>query len=190
LLSVLLSKLGQKPAFHRSSNLARLEEAFKELGALIPVVVLDDAQTYPPGALEEVRLLLGLNLPRQPLFALVLACDLYLRDTLRLAHYRALYSRIAAFAELTNLDPESVEAYLVHGLAQVGVQRPALAPAAIDLLAAASGGAPRLLNLLARSAWLAAAQDQAHTIEAGHVQRALQLVPAATDKIRPHHTTP
>ena len=92
LLAVLLGKLGQKPGMHRSRNLARLEEALKDLGRVTPILVLDDAQDYPPGALEEVRLLLGLNLPRQPVFALVLIGDLYLQETLRLAHLKSLGS--------------------------------------------------------------------------------------------------
>jgi general secretion pathway protein A len=121
LLAVLLTKLGQKAGLHRSRNLARLEGALKELGRVTPVLILDDAQDYPPGSLEEVRLLLGLNLPRQPVFALVLVGDLYLQDTLRLAHHRSLYSRIGARAHLAPLDRPAVEAYLVHGLAQVGL---------------------------------------------------------------------
>jgi len=185
LLAVLLGKMGQKPGLHRSRNLARLEEALKELGRLTPILVLDDAQDYPPGALEEVRLLLGLNLPRQPVFALVLIGDLYLQETLRLAHHRSLYSRIGAQSQLGPLDRPAVEAYLLHGLRQAGLQKACLAPAALDLLAGASGGIPRLLNLLARSAWLAAAAAQRNTIEAEQVQAALQLVPAAADKIRP-----
>jgi len=184
LLAVLLGKLGQKPGLHRSRNLARLEEALKELGRLTPTLILDDAQDYPPGALEEVRLLLGLNLPRQPVFALVLIGDPYLQETLRLAHHRSLYSRIGACGQLAPLDRAAVETYLLHGLGQAGLQRPCLSPAAIDLLAGASGGLPRLLNLLARSAWIAAAATQAHSIEAQHVQAALPLVPAAADKIR------
>jgi hypothetical protein len=60
----------------------------------------------------------------------------------------------------------------------------------VDLLASASGGAARLLNLLARSAWIAAASAQANTIEPQHVQTALHLVPAATDKLAPHRHEP
>ena len=105
-------------------------------------------------------------------------------ETLRLAHHRPLYSRIAARGQLAPLDRAAVEAYLVHGLHQVGLQRPCLAPAAIDLLAGASSRVPRLLNLLARWAWIAAARAQANSIEAEHVQAALQLVPAAADKLR------
>jgi MSHA biogenesis protein MshM len=185
LLAVLLHKLGKNPSPFRSRNLSKLEEAFKELGRICPVIGLDEAQLYPLGALEEIRLLLGLNLARQPVFALVLVGDLYLHDTLRLQQHRALYSRIGAHYQLEPLDRSQVEAYLVHGLRQVGIERPILAPAALDLLASASAGLPRLLNLLARTAWLAAAQAGLNTIGPEQVQVALKLVPAAQDRLRP-----
>jgi type II secretory pathway predicted ATPase ExeA len=183
LLAVLLNKLGQKPSLFRSRNLSRLEEVIKELGRLTPVLVLDEAQHYPAGALEEIRLLLGLNLPRQPVFALILLGDLYLQETLRLQHHKALYSRIAARAQLAALEPAQIEPYLAHGLRQAGLERPCFERAAVDLLAGASQGLPRLLGLLARSAWIAAAQAQTTTIGPEQVRLALELVPAAADRI-------
>jgi MSHA biogenesis protein MshM len=182
LMAVLLHKLGQPDTLYRSRNLAAFEKTVQELGRLTLVLVLDEAQRYPPGALEEMRLLLGLNLTRQPPLALVLIGDPYLRDTLRLQHHRALYSRIATHAQLPALEPAQVEPYLRHGLQQVGLERAGVAPAAVELLARASGGVPRVLNLLARAAWLAAAQAGGNTIESEHVQTALALVPAAHDK--------
>jgi type II secretory pathway predicted ATPase ExeA len=53
------------------------------------------------------------------------------------------------------------------------------------LLAGASNGNPRLLNLLARAAWIAAAQAGVNMIGPEQVQTALNLVPAARDKINP-----
>jgi type II secretory pathway predicted ATPase ExeA len=185
LLAVLLRKLGQPASLIRSRNLARLEDALKELGRLTPVLVLDEAQLYPPGALDEMRLLLGLNLARQPTFALVLVGDLYLQDTLRLQQHKALYSRISAHCQLPLLERAQIEPYLTHGWRQVGLDRPCLSPAALDLLAGASNGNPRLLNLLARAAWIAAAQAGVNTIGPEQVQTALNLVPSARDKINP-----
>jgi type II secretory pathway predicted ATPase ExeA len=185
LLSVLLRKLGQPASLIRSRNLARLEDALKELGRLTPTLVLDEAQLYPPGALDEMRLLLGLNLARQPTFALVLVGDLYLQDTLRLQQHKALYSRISAHCQLPLLERAQIEPYLTHGWRQVGLERPCLSAAALDLLAGASNGNPRLLNLLARAAWIAAAQAGVNTIGPEQVQTALNLVPAARDKINP-----
>src|SRR5436309_3144131 len=103
-------------------------------------------------------------------FALVLVGDLYLHDTLRLQQHKALYSRIGAHYQLAPLERSQVEAYLVHGLRQVGIERPILAPAALDLLASVSVGLPRLLNLLARTAWLAAAQAGLNSIGPEQVQ--------------------
>jgi len=75
--------------------------------------------------------------------------------------------------------------HLAHGLRQVGLERPCWSPPALALLASASGGVPRLLNLLARAAWIAAAQAGVNTIGPEQVQTALNLVPAARDKINP-----
>lgn len=185
LMAVLLHKLGQPATLFRSRNLAAFEKALLELGRQTLVLVLDEAQRYPPGALEEIRLLLGLNLSRQPCLALVLIGDTYLQDTLRLQHHRAIYSRIASHVQLPALEPAQVEAYLQHGLRQVGLERRCLEAAAVELLARASGGVPRLLNLLARAAWVRAAQAQSNLISIREVQAALEQVPAAFDKTVP-----
>jgi general secretion pathway protein A len=88
LLALFLQKLGKAPKHQRSASLKLLEEAFGELGRLIPVLLLDEAQNYAMSALEEVRMLLGLNLPEQPAFALILVGDSYLLSTLRLRSVR------------------------------------------------------------------------------------------------------
>src|SRR3974390_1136520 len=100
-------------------------------------------------ALEEVRMLLGLNLPEQPAFALILVGDSYLLSTLRLRSHRALYSRIAAHARIEGLSRSEVEPHLEPPLRQVGIERPCFEPAAIELLASASEGIPRTINLVA-----------------------------------------
>ena len=59
-------------------------------------IVMDDAQNATHGTLEELRLLLGLNLPSQPTFALILIGDEYLLGQLQLGNHRALCSRLGA----------------------------------------------------------------------------------------------
>jgi general secretion pathway protein A len=181
LLGLFLQKLGKVPRHQHSANLKLLEEAFSELGRLVPVLLLDEAQNYSSNALEEVRMLLGLNLPEQPAFALILLGDPYLLATLRLRSHRALYSRIAAHARLEPLSRSEVEPYLEHQLRQVGLERPCFEPAAVEVLASASEGIPRTLNLVARAAWIHAAKAKSLKISAAHVQSALELVPAVLD---------
>jgi type II secretory pathway predicted ATPase ExeA len=181
LLALFLQKLGKAPKHQRSTNLKLLEEAFAELGHIIPVLLLDEAQNYAMSALEDIRMLLGLNLPEQPTFALILFGDPYLLSTLRLRSHRALYSRIAAHARIEGLSPSEVEPYLQHQLRQVGIERSCFEPAAVELLASASEGIPRTINLVARAAWIQAAKDKSLQISATHLQSALDLVPGVME---------
>lgn len=183
LLCTLLTKLGQIPGYQRSVSLTRMEDAISRLGSVIPVIILDEAQNYTASAMEEVRLLLGLNLPPQPVFCLILIGDKYLLDTLRLQSRRALYTRIAASYQLQPLKPPQVQAYLTHGLKQAGLERSCFEPAAIEMIASASDGIPRTINLLARAAWIDASRQHHDTITTKHMQTALHLVPAARDKV-------
>jgi type II secretory pathway predicted ATPase ExeA len=189
LLSLFLQKLGKAPMQRRSASLKLLEEAFGELGRIIPVLLLDEAQNYAMSALEDIRMLLGLNLPEQPAFALILVGDPYLLSTLRLRSHRALYSRIAAHARIEGLSRAEVETYLEHQLRQVGIERPCFEPAAVELLASASEGIPRTINLVARAAWIQAAKDKSLQISATHLQSALELVPGVMD-IRQNSSRP
>jgi type II secretory pathway predicted ATPase ExeA len=182
-LSCLLSKLGEQPALQRAVCLKRMEDALCRLGAVTPVILLDEAQNYAPSALEEIRLLLGLNLPDQPAFCLILIGDSYLLDTLRLQSRRALFSRIAVSYQLEPLPRDQIDAYLQHGLSIAGLDRPCFEPAAIEMIAAAAEGIPRTINLLARTAWIEASRLKHNTIETGHVQSALELIPMARMKI-------
>lgn len=180
-LAFFLQKLGKAPKHQRSTNLKLLEEALAELGRTIPVLLLDEAQNYNISALEEIRMLLGLNLPEQPAFALILVGDPYLLSALRLRSHRALYSRIAVHARIESLSHSEVPSYVEHQLRQVGLERPCFEDAALELLAAATEGIPRSINLVARAAWVEAAKEKSLQINATHLQSALELVPGVME---------
>jgi general secretion pathway protein A len=105
-------------------------------------------------ALEDIRMLLGLNLPEQPAFALILVGDPSLLSTLRLRSHRALYSRIAAHTRIEGLSRSEVEPYLEHQSRQVGIERPCFEPAAIELLASCSEGHGRYSSSTVKTASL------------------------------------
>jgi len=183
LLSTLLSKLGQPPGCQRAICLNRMEDAITRLGSVIPIIILDEAQNYTASAMEEIRLLLGLNLAPQPVFCLILIGDNYLLDTLRLQSRRALYTRIAVSYQLRAIRPEQVQNYLEYGLKLAGLDRPCFEPAAVEMIAAASDGIPRTINLLARSAWIEASSQQHNTITPQHLHSVRRLILVVRDKI-------
>jgi len=190
LLATVVAKLGKLPSYTRQTNLGLIEAALAELGKVVPVIVVDEAQSMGYGSLEEVRLLLGLNLADPPAFALVLIGDEYLLGTLRLRQHRSLYSRIASHYSLTPWNASQVAQYLQHGLSAVGITRQAIDPAALNLLTTASGGLARSLCLLARTAWIEAASAGIQTIEPAHVQAAIECVPGAAGLALPPATAP
>jgi len=182
-LEILLAKLGEAPRFKRSGNLLALEKHLTGIEPMTLVLALDDAQNYPSTALEQLRMLLGLGGQQRGAFALILLGDDYLLGSLRLSVQRALFSRIGAACQLHPLPREDIAAYLNWHVARAGLEREIFAPAAIDLLAEASQGNPRTLNLLAQAAWLASARAAASDIEPEHVHAALRQVPVANAKI-------
>jgi type II secretory pathway predicted ATPase ExeA len=177
ILSSLATKLGKPASFRRERNLQLIEESLEELDRRILLIVLDEAQNYTHGSLEEVRLLLGLNLPQSPAFALVLIGDEYLLNGLKLRNHRALYSRLAAQVSLPPWTPAQCGQYLSAALQNAGLSSQSAEPAAFELLTTASGGLPRSLNLLARAAWIHAATQGAQKIGPAHVQNAMETVP-------------
>ena len=189
LLATVVAKLGKLPTYARQANLALIEAALAELGKVVPVIIVDEAQSMGYGSLEEVRLLLGLNLADPPAFALAMIGDEYLLGTLRLRQHRSLYSRIACHYSVTPWNAAQVAQYLQQGLSAVGITRQAIDPAALNLLTSASGGLARSLCLLARTAWIEAASAGAQNIEPAHVQAAIECVPGAAGLALPPAAT-
>lgn len=182
-LEILLSKLGEHPRFKRSTNFLILEKHLADIDPLTLVLILDDAQNYPAPALEEIRMLLGLGGRQRSAFALILLGDPYLLGSLRLSVQRALFSRVSAAATLAPLARGEIAPYLNWHVSRAGLDRDIFTPASLDLLAEASEGHPRTLNLLAQAAWIAAARVGSTSIEADHIHTALRQVPAANAKI-------
>ena len=185
LLGTLVRRLGKPAGFRRERNLDELSTFLGEQERQSLVIVLDDAQHSAHSTLEELRLLLGLNLPSQPTFALVLIGDEYLLGQLQLRNHRALCSRLGAHHTLNPWTLEQVQEYLKTGLEAVGIARSRVfEAAAVDLLVRATAGVPRSVCLLARAAWLEAARAGVQEIGAPTMQQAMEQVPGLAGLVR------
>jgi len=179
LLSLLLEKLGGEPGLGRSKNLPRFEKALAQLGDITPIIILDEAQQYQNDALEEMRLLQGLNLTRQRRFAMILAGDTYFLKRLRLQSHRALLCRIAISERLETFDTKQSASYLQHHLEKAELSKEVIDPEAMELISAASAGNPRVLKNLSRAAWIAASEGERTRITSEDVRAAIPRVPSA-----------
>jgi general secretion pathway protein A len=139
------------PSQSKTRRLFALEEALKrrhEKGQSA-VLIIDEAQRLPAELLEEVRLLLNLETPREKLIEIVLAGQPEFADTLRRVELRQLKQRVGCMCSLRPLNSDEVKEYINHRLMQAGISTPTLFSAdAIEAVYTFSGGIPRLINTL------------------------------------------
>jgi len=136
------------------------------------ILVLDEAHRLPRESLDELRLLSNLDFDRTPPFALVLAGQPPLRETLAAPELASLAQRLPLRASLSPLtEPETVD-YLDRRLRAAGAQATLFRPGAADKVFEKSGGVPREINNIATSALLAAAAANKKHVDVREVEDA------------------
>lgn len=126
------------------------------------VVFIEEAQSMPLETLEEVRLLSNLETHRHKLMQIVLFGQPELDRKLEQREIRQLRERITHSFNLGPLGADEVREYLHFRLQAAGCPWPQLfSPKAELMLAKASGGLSRRINILADKALLAAYADPA-----------------------------
>lgn len=158
LLSTLADRLGVDPLPRTKPKLldAILEALYgiTEAGGFC-LLIVDEAHLLPNRAVfEELRLLLNLTLDDQPLLGMLLVGQEELRTRLGKKDLRSFAQRIGAGFHLQALGADEVGPYLAHRLAVVGREEPLFTDGAVAVLAQASAGVPRRLNVLAQASLL------------------------------------
>lgn len=159
-----------------------LTERLLDLAAAGKRVLLcvDEAQALPVGTLEALRLLTNLETEKRKLLQIVLFGQPELDRTLQDPAIRQLAQRITFHDRLQPLTLDELRFYLPHRLGVAGYSRGRLfEPAAERLLFRASGGIPRLVNILAHKAMLAAYGEGLPSVGARHVAAAARDTEAA-----------
>jgi type II secretory pathway predicted ATPase ExeA/septal ring-binding cell division protein DamX len=163
-------------AERRSVALRELQEHLIQLyGAGRRVVILiDEAHVMPEDTLEQVRLLSNLESNRHKLLQIVLFGQPELDETLAKTSLRQLRDRITHSFRMRPLAGPEVSKYLSFRMRAAGYRGPEVfTPRAVRLLARASGGLTRRINILADKSLLAAFTENTHAITDRHVRAAV-----------------
>lgn len=136
------------------------------------ILIIDEAQHLQPAVLEQLRLLTNLETNTKKLLQVILIGQPELQQLLQRNDLRQLAQRITARYHLLPLNLSEVQQYVRFRLKVAGCERPVFNDKAVKKLYELSGGIPRLLNLLADRALLAAYGKQQAVVEANEVQRA------------------
>ena len=145
------------------------------------IVCLDEAQAMPLETLESLRLLSNLETEKRKLFQVVLFGQPELDEKLAHVSVRQLQQRITFQYHLSPLSRRELEYYISHRLRIAGYMGDRLFnSAALDALYRASRGVPRLINVVAHKAMLAAYGEGRHYVSAAHVREAARDTPSAS----------
>jgi len=139
------------------------------------VVFVEESQSVPLATLEEIRLLSNLETGSHKLLQIVLFGQPELDEILRQPQIRQLRERITYSFSLKPLNTQEIKEYLMFRMRAAGYHGPDLfSPSVLHMIAKASEGLTRRVNLLADKALLAAFADNTHTIKPKHIKEAIQ----------------
>ncbi|MDC8760391.1 ExeA family protein [Janthinobacterium fluminis] len=134
------------------------------------LLCLDEAQAIPIDSLEALRLLTNLETEKRKLLQIVLFGQPELNRHLELDSIRQLAQRITFHYHLGPLSRDDVEYYLAHRLRVAGFTGSRLfSRGAVAKLFSASGGIPRLVNILAHKSLMLCYGEGRQQVGRGHV---------------------
>lgn len=124
------------------------------------LLIIEEAQGMPVETLEEIRLFSNLETKQDKLLQIVMFGQPELDSNLKAKHIRQLRERITHSFYLKPLDQEETAEYIRFRLGAAGCPCPQLLTGSAEwLIARASGGLTRRINILADKALLAAFAD-------------------------------
>jgi general secretion pathway protein A len=140
------------------------------------VLIIDEAQTLEPPLIEQVRLLTNLETPKQKLLQIILIGQPELREMLGRPEMRQVAQRVTGRYHLEPLRAQETAEYVRHRLRVAGAQREIFKRGALRQLYRDSGGVPRLINIVADRALLAAYTQERSQIDSRLVKHAAREV--------------
>lgn len=136
------------------------------------ILVVDEAQALPDETLEALRLLTNLETEHRKLMQVVLFAQPELDQRLRQHKFRQLRQRISFSYQLRAMTNTEVYAYVQTRLTIAGNPHVKFSLSAMRLLADASRGIPRLVNVLAHKSLMLAYGRGQQCITRRHIRAA------------------
>ena len=138
------------------------------------VVLVDEAHVMPEDTLEQVRLLSNLESNRHKLLQIVLSGQPELDATLAKTELRQLRDRVTHSFRMRPLSPAETAKYISFRMRAAGYRGPdVFLPGATALIARASHGLTRRINILADKSLLAAFTENGHAVTERQVRAAI-----------------
>jgi len=139
------------------------------------LLIVDESQNLPAGALEELRMLSNFQLGGQALLQIFLLGQPEFRDMLQNSNQlEQLRQRVIAHHHLDPMSADEIEPYVTHRLSKSGWSgRPKITSSVFRLLYAETNGVPRKINALMSRILLMGSIEHAEMIDQNMVARVI-----------------
>ena len=138
------------------------------------VLIIDEAQNLGWEALEELRMLSNINADKDQYLQIILIGQPQLKDLLRSPQLLQFAQRVSSDFHLKPLSPNEVGEYIDYRLRAVGAQAQLFSDEACRIIANASQGIPRTINILCDTALVYGFATSADWINADLVSMVIQ----------------
>jgi general secretion pathway protein A len=149
-----------------------LVDSYRDMKQL--VLIVDDAHNLSLKALEEIRMLSGLETQKEKVLHVILVGQPQLNAMLDAPEMEQLVQRVRLRFHVRPLVPEEMAEYIAHRLKVAGVTRTDLfTPETMPVIYKYTGGVPRLINTLCDTALTVAYADSLPTVTINVLKEAL-----------------
>src|SRR2546423_9592830 len=128
------------------------------------ILIIDEAQNLGSEALEHLRMLSNINADKHQILQLIIVGQPQLRELLLKPQLHQFVQRISSDFHLKPLEISEVVRYIDFRLHAVGASEPIFSEDACHKIARASGGIPRMINILCDTALVYGFSESTHVI--------------------------
>ncbi len=150
----------------------RFIEAEHEQGRHVALII-DEAQNLDIESLEELRMLSNINAGKQLMLQVILVGQPQLRERIAHPDLAQFRQRIAVDFHLGPLEEDETREYIAYRLRKAGGEARLFTPDALAAIHRASGGTPRVINLICDTALVYAFAEKRDRVDARIVERVL-----------------
>jgi type II secretory pathway predicted ATPase ExeA len=165
----LILRMGEEPAYKKISMFEQLQRlicvSYYEK-KVVPVFVLDEAQSLSGGVLEDLRMIFNFKMDSETPFIAIIAGNPNIRRKLQLSANQALRQRIIGNYHMNGLLRDEIKDYVESRLSLAGVaDKNIFTGAALESMFLSTGGALRLINTLASASLTCACSRSQSTVD-------------------------
>jgi general secretion pathway protein A len=170
--------MGLEPHSSFAALYASVSQHIRDLATqhkLRVILVCDESHMLPIQVLEQLHVLMNFEQDSKPWLSIILVGLPDLRETLKRNVLASLASRLPIRLHVPPLDADSVKLYVRHRMNAAGCRREVFSEDALLLMAKATGGLMRRIDLLADHCLAIAMKAKATIVDASVVQKGIQV---------------